>query len=79
MPTILDAVGIPAPVEVNGIAQKPIEGYSMFNTFNDPDGKTGHDTQYFDTTLSKQLALQNKLLGERLWLWWSLLNWQLGK
>ena len=48
MPTILDAVGIPAPVEVNGIAQKPIEGYSMFNTFNDPDAETGHDTQYFE-------------------------------
>lgn len=48
MPTILDAVGIAAPVEVNGIAQKPIEGYSMFNTFNDPDAETGHDTQYFE-------------------------------
>ena len=29
VPTILEATGIPAPVMVNGVAQKPIEGVSM--------------------------------------------------
>ena len=33
-PTILEATGIRAPVTVNGIAQKPIEGVSMTYTFD---------------------------------------------
>jgi arylsulfatase A-like enzyme len=33
VPTILEVTGIPAPVMVNGIAQKPIEGVSMAYTF----------------------------------------------
>jgi arylsulfatase len=49
-PTILEATGIPAPVMVNGIAQKPIEGVSMAYTFdkanaNAPSART---TQYFE-------------------------------
>ena len=34
VPTILEATGLPAPVMVNGIAQKPIEGVSMAYTFD---------------------------------------------
>ena len=34
VPTLLDATGIPAPVHVDGIAQKPIEGISMAYTFD---------------------------------------------
>jgi arylsulfatase A-like enzyme len=50
VPTILEATGIPAPVMVNGIAQKPIEGVSMTYTFdkanaNAPSTRT---TQYFE-------------------------------
>src|SRR6202043_1726147 len=49
-PTILEATGIPAPVMVNGVAQKPIEGVSMTYTFdkasaNVPSART---TQYFE-------------------------------
>jgi len=29
VPTILEAAGVQAPVMVNGVAQKPIEGVSM--------------------------------------------------
>jgi arylsulfatase A-like enzyme len=50
VPTILEAAGIPAPVMVNGIAQKPIEGVSMAYTWdkenaNAPSKRT---TQYFE-------------------------------
>ena len=50
VPTILEAAGIPAPVMVNGIAQKPIEGVSMAYTLdkanaNAPSTRT---TQYFE-------------------------------
>ena len=34
VPTILEATGIPAPLVVNGIGQKPIEGISMAYTFD---------------------------------------------
>ena len=49
-PTLLEAAGIPQPVMVNGIAQKPIEGVSMTYTFdkanaNAPSTRT---TQYFE-------------------------------
>jgi hypothetical protein len=50
VPTILEATGITAPVMVNGIAQKPIEGVSMVSTWdkvnaNAPSTRT---TQYFE-------------------------------
>src|SRR5262245_4989043 len=34
-PTLLDVVGLPQPTSVNGVAQKPIEGVSMKDTFMD--------------------------------------------
>ena len=50
VPTVLDATGIQAPVMVNGIGQKPIEGISMKYTWdkanaNAPSTRT---TQYFE-------------------------------
>ncbi|ACB53196.1 sulfatase [Crocosphaera subtropica ATCC 51142] len=47
-PTILEAIGIQPPVEVNGIGQKPIEGTSLVYTFDDANAKTRHNTQYFE-------------------------------
>jgi arylsulfatase A-like enzyme len=50
VPTILEATGIPAPVMVNGIDQKPIEGVSMMYTFDkaNADAPSKRDTQYFE-------------------------------
>jgi arylsulfatase len=48
VPTILEAANLPEPYMVNGIAQKPIEGYSMNYTFDDPDAESPHVTQYFE-------------------------------
>jgi len=50
MPTILEVTGIPAPVMVDGIAQKPIEGVSMAYTFEkaNADAPTTHPVQYFE-------------------------------
>jgi arylsulfatase len=50
MPTILEAAGLPQPVSVNGIAQRPIEGVSMTYTW-DKDGADAPGrrvTQYFE-------------------------------
>jgi arylsulfatase len=50
VPTILEAVGVQAPDEVNGIKQKPIEGVSMLYTFGaaNANARSKRDTQYFE-------------------------------
>jgi len=50
VPTILEAAGIQAPEEVNGIKQKPIEGVSMAYTFDSANANapSKRDTQYFE-------------------------------
>ena len=50
VPTLLEVTGIPAPVMVDGIAQKPIEGVSMAYTFDkaNADAPSHHHTQYFE-------------------------------
>jgi arylsulfatase len=50
VPTILEATGIKAPEQVDGIKQKPIEGVSMAYTFDSANANapSKHDTQYFE-------------------------------
>ena len=50
VPTILEATGIKAPDEVDGIKQKPIEGVSMAYTFDAANAKapSTRTTQYFE-------------------------------
>jgi arylsulfatase len=50
VPTILEAAGISAPVMVNGIAQKPIEGVSMTYTWDKANAAvpSTRKTQYFE-------------------------------
>jgi arylsulfatase len=48
VPTLLEAVGLPEPVSVNGIAQRPIEGVSMTYTWGDADAPGQRTTQYFE-------------------------------
>ncbi|MGY3395282.1 arylsulfatase A-like enzyme [Bradyrhizobium sp. USDA 3311] len=48
VPTILEAVGVPEPVTVNGIAQKPIEGVSMAYTWEGGSAPSRRTTQYFE-------------------------------
>lgn len=50
VPTILEATGIQAPVMVNGVAQKPIEGVSMAYTFDkaNANAPSARRTQYFE-------------------------------
>ncbi|MBY5349468.1 arylsulfatase [Rhizobium leguminosarum] len=50
VPTILEATGIQAPVMVNGVAQRPIEGVCMAYTFDDANANapSTRTTQYFE-------------------------------
>lgn len=50
VPTILEAAGVQAPLQVNGIAQKPIEGVSMAYTWDkaNANAPSRRQTQYFE-------------------------------
>jgi len=50
VPTILEATGIAAPQDVDGIRQKPIEGVSMMYTFKSANANapSTRKTQYFE-------------------------------
>ncbi|MDZ4780861.1 MAG: arylsulfatase, partial [Planctomycetia bacterium] len=50
MPTILEACGISAPEEVDGIPQAPLDGISFAYTFDAQNAKapSQHTTQYFE-------------------------------
>ena len=48
VPTILEAAGLPQPVSVNGITQRPIEGVSMAYTWDNADAPSRRETQYFE-------------------------------
>src|SRR5438270_4148100 len=47
-PTILEAVGLPEPKEVNGVAQMPMQGVSLLSTFDDANAPARHTQQYFE-------------------------------
>ena len=48
VPTILDAVGVEAPSEIGGVAQRPIEGVSFVDSLTDPGAPDRHVTQYYE-------------------------------
>jgi arylsulfatase len=55
VPTILEAVGIQAPLILNGAPQQPLEGASMVDTFDNASALTRHTTQYFEITANRGL------------------------
>ena len=52
-PTVLEAAGLPEPLFVNGIQQKPYEGVSMAYTFDDATAAERHETQYFEMFVNR--------------------------
>jgi arylsulfatase len=47
-PTILEAVGVPEPKVVDGIAQEPMDGTSFLYTLDDATAPERHTVQYFE-------------------------------
>ncbi|GAB7553894.1 arylsulfatase [Novosphingobium sp. 11B] len=47
-PTILEAVRLPVPRQVNGIDQQPVDGVSLDYTFTHPRAPEQHKVQYFE-------------------------------
>ncbi len=52
-PTVLEAAGLPEPVMVNGVQQKPYEGVSMAYSFDDGRAAERHETQYFEQFVNR--------------------------
>lgn len=48
MPTVLEAVGVPAPKTVNGVQQLPVEGKSLEYAFENARAPEPPRTQYFE-------------------------------
>lgn len=48
VPTLYELIGITPPQQLNGIPQKPIEGLSFANTFDEVNTKGQRTTQYFE-------------------------------
>ena len=64
-PTVLEAAGLPEPKIVNGTPQTPIEGQSLLYTFDDPDAKERHTTQYFEIFGNRAIYHDGWLAQER--------------
>jgi hypothetical protein len=48
LPTILEAAGVPAPAEIDGVPQQRIDGVSMAYTFDDPRAASRRTRQVFE-------------------------------
>ena len=55
VPTLLEAVGVPAPETVDGVEQKPIDGVSMMYTFADAQAPSRRRTQYFEMMANRAI------------------------
>jgi len=51
--TILEVAGLPEPVQVHGVQQKPLEGVSMAYSFNEARATERHETQYFEMFVNR--------------------------
>jgi len=55
MPTVLEAVGIDVPAEVDGVPQQLVNGKSIMATLEDPGADEFHRTQYFEMLGSRSI------------------------
>ncbi len=55
MPTIMAAVGLEVPTEVDGVAQQRVDGVSLLPALEDPAAPEVHHTQYFEMLGSRSI------------------------
>jgi arylsulfatase len=58
MPTVMDAVGLEIPHEVDGVTQQPVDGVSLLSALEDPAAAEQHHTQYFEMLGSRSVYHQ---------------------
>ena len=55
LPTVLDALAIEPPAEINGARQSPIQGVSFAHTFDDAAAPTNKSVQYYEMIGSRAI------------------------
>ncbi|MBP6877051.1 MAG: arylsulfatase [Phenylobacterium sp.] len=55
VPTLYELAGVTAPIELNGVPQKPIEGISFAFAFDDAKAASKRRTQYFELGCNRGL------------------------
>ncbi len=55
MPTVMEAVGLALPDEVDGVAQQRVDGVSLLAALEDPGAAELHRTQYFEMLGSRSI------------------------
>ncbi|HTL77900.1 MAG TPA: arylsulfatase [Candidatus Babeliales bacterium] len=65
-PTILEATGLPAPTQVNGVPQMPMHGVSFAFTFADAKAPSRHTQQYFEILGNRAMYKDGWLASWRL-------------
>jgi arylsulfatase len=53
VPTLYEVIGITPPTVLNGVEQKPIEGLSFADSFDNADAKDHRVTQYFELGVNR--------------------------
>jgi len=71
VPTILDCCGIPEPKVVNGIPQKPIQGVSMRDTFDNAKAKSKRTKQYYEMMTNRGIYHEGWLACSRFGVPWA--------
>src|SRR6266702_693290 len=64
-PTILEAAGIPEPVEVNGVKQQRVDGMSMLATFASATVPSRRTTQYFELMGNRAIYHDERMASAR--------------
>ena len=54
-PTVLEAIGLPEPKQVDGIEQEAMDGTSFLYTLDDPTAEERHTVQYFEFAGSRAI------------------------
>lgn len=65
LPTVLEAAQLTAPALVNGIAQKPLDGFSLLYSFDDAAAEEIHATQYFEVRANRALYHNGWMVSAR--------------
>jgi arylsulfatase len=55
MPTVMAAIGLEIPDEVDGVAQRQVDGVSLLGALEDPGAGEVHHTQYFEMLGSRSI------------------------
>ncbi|WP_255873484.1 arylsulfatase [Microbulbifer elongatus] len=70
VPTLYEATGVTPPKELNGVAQKPLEGFSFLQTFTDKNAPETHKTQYFEVLVNRGMYHDGWMASSRSFVPW---------